>query len=564
VSAGVFRKLVVVGAAAIVLVGIVFFVSQPAATSTLGQEPAQPTDSAGRGIRGHAEFKLQRDGTLGVTETIDVPEGGAATRHTPLRIPTSDDADRLYTVHEPAVQGNGKAEVTDGEFTVSLAAGRSTVSYAVGGVVGDLGDRQELHWQPVSGWDVPVDTFSATLVEPTPPRSISCLAGAIDSKAFCAVAKIDQSQVVRISQNGLHAGERVDLAVALDPGSVPASARTARARTVATAFAPTIPALVGLAAFTALLLGGVWLFWHVRGRPTRVVPAPGAGPRLLVRAADGHVAFASPDGVLPGQLGAVATERVRTVDVTATVLDLAVRNYLWIEEVELPDGTIDWRVLRRNPVDGSLTRFECEVYRALLPEGTDQVLLSEFGDRAAGLMATVRDALFTDVLERRWFARRPEREHRRWLWAGVGLAALGAAATAALAFTVGYALIGLPVVVGGLTLATVGRWLPVRTRRGGILLGDVHGLQHYLHEAMPADLPEDDREMVFSRSLPYAVALGVTERWLRAFAGLDPDADGVPGLYWFGSAQPTRDLNRFVERFPALLSALDAALARAR
>jgi hypothetical protein len=92
----------------------------------------------------------------------------------------------------------------------------------------------------------------------------------------------------------------------------------------------------------------------------------------------------------------------------------------------------------------------------------------------------------------------------------------------------------------------------------------VHGLQHYLYEAMPADLPEDDREMVFSRSLPYAVALGVAERWLRAFAGLDPDADGVPGLYWFGSARPTRDLSRFTERFPALLSALDAALARAR
>jgi hypothetical protein len=68
--------------------------------------------------------------------------------------------------------------------------------------------------------------------------------------------------------------------------------------------------------------------------------------------------------------------------------------------------------------------------------------------------------------------------------------------------------------------------------------------------------------MVFSRSLPYAVVLGQTDRWLSVFRGLDPDADGTPGLYWFGEAEQVRDLDRFASRFPAFLSSLDGVLAQ--
>jgi hypothetical protein len=540
--------LVAVLVAAIAFLGVVFFVSQPA-----GSE--QPM-SAANGIRSHAELKLRRDGTLGVTETVDVAEGATATRRAPLRIAASDDADRLFAVSAVTVTGNGTAETDDRTFTVRLGAGRSTVGYTVVGAVADLADHQELRWQPVSGWDVPVDAFTATVEEPGQPQSITCLAGNVGSATDCAVARIDQSQVVRISQTGLHQGERIDVAVGLPAGSVPANTRTVRAHTLATAFAPTPIGVAGAGVLTLLLLGGVWLLWHRRGRVAGVVPAADAAPPL-VRSADGHVAFASPDGVLPGQLGAVATERVRPADVAATVLDLAVRNYLWLEEVELPDGTLDWRVVRRNPPDAALTGFEHAVYRAVLPDGAVQTLLSEL---VGGQTGALREALFADVVARRWVARSPHAERRRWLAAGAGLAVLGVAGTAALAGTVGHAMLGLPVIAAGLALAVVGRWLPVRTRRGAVLLGRVHALQRYLHAATPDDIPVIDRELVFSRSLPYAVALGVTERWLRAFTGIATDADGAPGLYWLGSARPTADLGRFAERFPALLAALDAAI----
>jgi len=48
-------------------------------------------------------------------------------------------------------------------------------------------------------------------------------------------------------------------------------------------------------------------------------------------------------------VGTVIDEHVDVVDVTATVIDLAVRNYLWIDEVAAGEGVVDWRIVRRNP-----------------------------------------------------------------------------------------------------------------------------------------------------------------------------------------------------------------------
>ncbi|GDY31242.1 DUF2207 domain-containing protein [Gandjariella thermophila] len=538
------RKILALVLAAVALVGILFFVVQP------GGDQRQP--SAGPGLRSHAELKLRRDGTLAVTETVDVASGTTATRRAPLRIAADQHTDRIFTVSAPTVVGSGSAEADDQTFTVHLGAGRSTITYTVDGAVAGLGDQQELRWQPVSGWDVPVDTFSAVVAEPGQPNSITCLAGAAGSHILCAVAKIDQSQVVRLSHTALRAGDRIDVAVGMAGSGVPVNARLVRAHTLAAAFAPTPLDVAGAVTLAVLLLGGFWLLWHRRVRAARVVPA-GAPVPLLVRGEGGHVAFASPDGVLPGQVGAVATERARAVDIAATVLDLAVRNYLWIQEVELPDGRLDWQVVRRNAADPALTGFERAVYASILPDEAERALLSQVANGHAG---NLREALFGDVVARGWLARPPRTERLRWLAVGAGIAALGVGVTATLAGTAGHAMLGLPLIATGLGLAVLGRWLPVRTRRGAVLLGHVAELQHFLDAATPEDVPVADRELVFSRSLPYAVALGVTDRWLRAFAGVATDADGVPGLYWFGSCQPIPDLTRFAERFPALLAAL--------
>ncbi|WP_307868085.1 DUF2207 family protein [Umezawaea beigongshangensis] len=513
-------------------------------------------------VSSEVRLKLERDGRLGVTEVVTVPEGGTARRVVPLRFAAGEDLDRVFTVTDARVEGSGSASVTGDELVLEAGGGRTTATYVVDGTISEVGDELELRWQVAGGWNTDLDSVTVSLASPEAPRSVNCLAGPAGSSTPCTSADLADGRGVRAEEIGLGTGERVDLAVGLSAGVVPPNALVVESSGLAAAFALTPVTAVGLGVLLVLLLGGVALLWLLRGRDAAAMAA-GVGPvTVLVAGEDGRVAFASPDGVLPGQVGTVVDEHVDVVDVTATVIDLAVRNYLWIAEVGSAGGVLDWRIVRRNPADAALSGYERAVYRAVLPDGADSVLLSELRARDVDLSA-VRDELYGDVVAKRWFARRPDAERTLWWWAGAGTAAAGAVLTAVLALTVGHALFGLVVVAAGIALAVFARAMPARTRRGSALLEHVRGLRGYLRELDPADVPDADRELVFSRSLPYAVVLGEADRWLGTFARLRSDADGTPGLYWFGETDPADDLDRFAQRFPSFLGALDGVLAQA-
>jgi hypothetical protein len=355
----------------------------------------------------------------------------------------------------------------------------------------------------------------------------------------------DSSQVLRVVQEGLPAGERIDLTVNLPEGTVGANARFDDIGT-ANAFALTTASGIGLGALVLLLIGGFVLLWAARGRDARALATSAGSVELLMTEPGGRVSFASPDGVLPGEVGTVVDERVDVADVTATVVDLAVRNYLSVRAV----GE-DWEIVRRNAPDASLTDYERAVYAAVLGDAPSVAVSSLRVDLSA-----VRDALYSDVVAREWFARRPDHDRSLWSLLGILLAVAGAAGTVVLALTVGHALLGLALVVGGLGLALGARMMPARTRRGSVLVQQVRGLVEYLRNTQVADIPAADREMVLSRSLPYAVVLGEADGWARRFAGLDTSADGSAGIYWWESATAAE----FPVRFPAFLIALDSAL----
>lgn len=534
------------------------------------EETSQAPAPAGAGVVTDIGLKLERDGRLSVTEQLTVPDG-EVTRVVPLRQAAGDDVDRVYSVGAVGIEGPGRVETVEDRLVLHLGPGQVVLRYTVDGAVADVGDGQEVRWQVSGGWDTRVAGVSVSFIAPQPPRSITCLAGPVGSTRQCDLSQIGHTRIATAQQNDLAPGERIDFAVGVPAGTVPANARFEQVPSLTDAFALTPAGAAGFGGLTLLLVGGVVLLWYARGRDAQALASEVGPVEVLVTDEDGRVAFASPDGVLPGQVGTVADEHVDVVDISATVVDLAVRNYLWIEEVP-GDGAADWRIVRRNAPDEHLTAYERAVYEALLhgagPHARDEVLVSQLRGAGAPDLSAAREALYRDVVARNWFKRRPDTDRSRWWWIGVGLALAGVVATVLLTVFTGPALLGLAVMIGGVALAVGSRWMPARTGRGSALLAQIRGLRNYLHSVRPEQLPPADREMVFSRSLPYAVVLGETDRWLDAFAALDPAADGTPGLYWYGSARPggvheDRDLRRFARSFPVFLAALDGVLAEA-
>ncbi|MGP4019170.1 DUF2207 domain-containing protein [Saccharopolyspora sp. 5N708] len=524
------------------LVGLL--VGAPAAAA---QE--QPVDSLPGAVSSTLHLKLERDGLVSVTEQITVPPGQPIERDMPLRQSAGADTDRVFTISAATLDG-GTVQVGADKVHMTLQPGVSTLKYAVSGAVADAGDLQEVQWQVSGGWSVPVDRVEvASLLSPKVPQDIMCLAGPAGSEKRCARFEITHTQAVHALTYGLRPGDRMDITFKIPAGTVPANAVTEEYFSLARAFSLTPATAAGLVGIGLLLIGGLGLVWYARGRDERAFAEDVGRVEVLMTDSRGAITFASPDGVLPGQIGAVIDERVDPVDVTATIIDLAVRNYLWIEE--LPGQ--DWRFVRLNPADESLRPFERAVYELLIGESAE-VRLSQL----RGLdLKRVRDALYAEVVDKEWFARRPDADRNRFWWIGIGVTVGGAALTAALALTSSLALLGIGVVLGGIAMMFSARLMPARTRRGSALVAQVRGLRSYLHEVSVDSLPATDRETVFSRSLPYAVVLDETDRWLGEFAELDPASDGAAGLYWYSSPDSATNLRRFRAAFPALLSKLN-------
>ncbi|MCU1682069.1 MAG: Conserved putative secreted protein [Amycolatopsis sp.] len=505
-------------------------------------------------------LKVDRDGGLSVTEKVTVPGGQKVVRSIPERVPASDGQDRVYTIKDPKATGAGSVSSGENQVVLTAPAGQTTLTYTVDGSVADLAGAQEVRWQVAGGWDTKLDRVTASFVAPlraTPTQD--CFAGPVGSAVKCTLSEVDHTGIIRVEQDGLAVGHRVDLAVSMPLGTVPSNARFVQTATVANAFSLTPAVGIGFAVLALLLLLGGLAVWWLRRRDA-ASPVGVTRAEVLMRE-NGHVHFASPDGILPGQIGTVVDETVDVIDISATVVDLAVRNYLWVAEIPGESGFPDWQLSRRNPPDEHLREFERAIYDALLPDGTQAVLLSRL--RASGSLdlRKVADTMYTDVVAKGWFSRRPDSGRNLVTWLGLALAVLGVVSTVVLTFTAGYALLGVAAAVAGIALAFGAGWLPSRTARGRALVSQVHGLLAYLHTAAVGEIPERDKEMVFSRSLPYALVLGDGERWLRAFVGFNPSADGSAGLYWFGGMESDTDLRRFGPHFTAFVAALDGLLA---
>jgi hypothetical protein len=125
---------------------------------------------------------------------------------------------------------------------------------------------------------------------------------------------------------------------------------------------------------------------------------------------------------------------------------------------------------------------------------------------------------------------------------GVGLAAAGVAALAMappwLPASPVIAAAGL--IVSGLVLLVFSRAMPRRTWKGARSLVHVRGFQEFLERAEKdrlARMPSD----TLHRWLPWAIALGVSERWIWAFDGLavePPPGTAVPNASRSGTMTP--------------------------
>ncbi|MEX1047587.1 MAG: DUF2207 domain-containing protein [Actinomycetota bacterium] len=517
------------------------------------------------------KIEIDRQGDILVTEVIDY-DFGSTPRHgifrdIPVRLrfderdPRYERYDRVFPIEVQSVEGSPgtpdqytledqgplkRIKIGDPDETIT-GEHTYTIAYKVQGALNGFKTHDELYWNAIGAdWNIPIERAEVEVSTPSKITAVACFAGPVGSTIPCDEAEVSEGTGAVFKHKGLFPYSALTIVVGFRKGAVPPPKPILDERwSFGRAFEVT-PATGGItAALLVLVIGGFgWFVWK-QGRDRRFVGeavdvafGTKGGPQQsvpLFESSDSPVEFAPPDNLRPGQVGTLVDEMANPLDVTATIVDLAVRGYMRIEEIPKEGifGKPDWKMAKLKAPDDLLT-YERVLFNGLFKDG-DEVKLSELRNEFASKMGEVQESLYADAMKNKWFAQRPDKARTRYAAIGGLVFAGGVILLVLAAVWTHLALLTLPIVLGGLLLMFGRKAMPRRTAKGTGVLRRTLGFKYFIDNSEKERARFAERANIFSEYLPFAIVFGATKKWAKAFEGLDADAQVSS---WYVSSHP--------------------------
>jgi uncharacterized membrane protein YgcG len=332
-------------------------------------------------------IKIYATGTLfkrGITRTIPTEKVDSSGHRTPLdfKILSVEKDGSTSTYHTE--KGNGRTTIYVGDKAVFLSAGAYTytISYGMRGQIGFFDAYDELYWN-VNGfdWDLPFGNVSSQITLPTGGKVIqnACYTGRYGSRSSNCSATVVSDNSMRFSADNLSAGQNLTVAVGFDKGLVRQP--------------PPPPPPTFFQKFGALLLSGfislALLFYY--GYTWLRFGVDPAKPTVFPQ-------FEVPRDISPASVGMIDKQRYYGDLVTGSILNLAVKGYIKIEEAiaEYMLGLFKSKryVLHKlKEDDDRLEKEEAVLFSKLFSEGSTLTLDGTYNETVGSAVTAFRKAL---------------------------------------------------------------------------------------------------------------------------------------------------------------------------
>lgn len=373
-------------------------------------------------------------------------------------------------------------------------------------------EHDELYWN-VTGdeWDFPIEAASARIELPPGTGGLKAIAfnGAYGSTAQEATVAITGTTVRVAMSHALGFHEGLTAVVGWNKGVVTEPAASAKAAGV---LASNWPLLIPIPVF--FLAFAMWRAW---GKDPSQLP-------ITVR-------YEPPTGLTPGEAGTLVDNKADLRDITATLVDLAVRGYLRFEEQDKRAllgliGSREYVLHRLEPPAGAgdLAPHEEMVLSGVFSGRGTSVKLSQLEDEFYTAIPRIQTSLFDRLLGRGFYRARPDRVRAGWMVGGAIIGAIVGGGGAGIADR--FLLTPVPFIIAGAIVAVIlmifGAVMPARTVAGTRALEAVLGFEEFLTRVESENFKRVivGHPEMFDKFLPYAMAFGVEKKWARAFEGI--------------------------------------------
>jgi uncharacterized membrane protein YgcG len=582
---------------------------------------ATPARADERILRYLSDVQVQKDSSLDVTETIDIRAENDRINHgiyrdfpthyrgrngSQVRIGFTFQGAMLDGMPVPADSepyGNGvRIKVGDPDKVVEIGEHTYVLHYRTTRQIGRFADYDELYWNATgNGWIFPIDLAEARIRLPAPvqlsrPSAYTGPQGSTESNAEVVDQK--PGEISFRTTQPLGAYEGLTVAVAFPKGVVAEPPSSQRAAWWLADYGPPALGFLGLIG----LLVFYYVAWQRAGRDPR------AGTVVPI--------FSPPDDLSPAGMRYVTKMGADNRTFAAALVDMGVKGHIRL--VEEDRGWLSGKKMRLERHDGSapLSAEEEAALDCLCGPGEEIIMeqknhqnfssaknsLEEllkvkfegksfkrnYGWAAAGLLLFVAVLWLTasavvlaldgaEIWQIGVVAGSLALSGLLWLLfhestVGKCLLTLVSFAALAVAFSLGMPILGaalssgwyLPLVLPLIALPLVISafwWISAPTQEGRTVLDHIAGFKQYLSiteaERLDRMTPPKDTPEIFERYLPYAIALGVENRWAERFAGVlaAAAASGQQGFLWYsGSSSPWDNPTGFADSVGSSLS----------
>ena len=514
----------------------------------------------------HSSIFINSDGTLRVTETIQADftneRHHGIVRSIPykyesrfgtmrnIKIKLIEAVDGSNTPWDTSVsKTGGNYEVTMVTQDYSYLAGPATfhITYEVGRALNffteednngaeEFFPHDELYWN-VTGtdWPVVIKSASTEIHMPIPFEKSQlkyiCYTGSYGSTAQdCAMKYANDTTIEYKTKKSLNNYEGLTAVLALPLGTIPPPSQLEK---IGYFVADNWPIFIPIFVLIAMII-----LWMLLGRD----------PKTEKDTIIPH--YKPPRGLKPIECGIIIDEKMNPEDLTSSIIDLAVRGFIKIEEIE-KKGFLsthkDYKfILLKDWKNETLPEFEILILEALFTKSLDfgtsrtgkffgeilkkvaqknedkvtEITLSEikkyFPSKIYKIQKSVMEKLVTDG----YFPVSPTKTKGIYSGIGIGVIILGFLALESLITEFGLILI-LPLIISGVTIALFSGIMPRKTLKGAETYYELKGLQEYIKTAEKDRMEfQENANIFFEKLLPYAAAFGLIKKWTTAFEGL--------------------------------------------
>ena len=277
-------------------------------------------------------------------------------------------------------------------------------------------------------------------------------------------------------------------------------------------------------------IGSVLLLWYQRGRDywerKRFIDDPEA--RHEVRPIRAHetvvVEYTPPEKLRPAEIGLLMDERADTLDVTATIIDLAERGFLKIEEKpkKWVFGNTDYVFTKQNKDQKELLSYEKELFTRIF-DGGETIKMSDLNQKFYEDLKKVKEKLYEEVVNKKFFYENPEKVRLKYLLTAIVITCFAGGLS-----WLGFAL-RLPILIAfcagmlltGVLLLVISQFMARKTAFGREMFRRAQGYELFVSTAEKHRQKFFENRNMFNEVMPYAIVFGLTEKFAKAFKDME-------------------------------------------